>query len=82
MSWIKTIDPDDAPEPLRDLYEEVRDPHSGQLDNIMRVHSRHPDGLRAHFDLYSAVMRGTASFRKVEREMVALVVSVENECGY
>jgi len=82
MAWIETIEPEDADETLRVLYAVVADPESGELDNIMKIHGRHPAGLRAHFDLYRAVMAGTPTFRKVDREMVALVVSRTNGCRY
>lgn len=82
MSHIETIEPDDADERLRALYARVADPATGRLDSILQVHGLHPDGLEAHFDLYSAVMRGTPTLPKVDREMVALVVSATNECRY
>lgn len=82
MAWIPTIDPEDADAELRELYDRVRDPASGALDNILSVHSLHPRGLAAHYELYAAVMTPTRSLRKAEREMIALVVSVLNECHY
>jgi alkylhydroperoxidase family enzyme len=48
----------------------------------MSVHSLHPAGLRAHFQLYRTVMRGTRGLPAVDREMVALVVSRLNQCLY
>ena len=81
-AWIRTIPEDDAEESLKDLYERVRDPISGELDHILQVHSLHPAGLQAHYDLYSAVMRGTATLRGAEREMIAVVVSQLNACHY
>ena len=82
MSWIRMIPEDEANEELAALYARVLDPRTGQLDHIMQVHSLHPKGLAAHQELYSAVMSGTKSLRKVERELIALVVSQENECHY
>jgi alkylhydroperoxidase family enzyme len=82
MTWIRTIDPDDADERLRAIYKQAVDPQSGQLDNIVRAHSLHPAGLSGHLALYGAVMRSTPSFPKVEREMIALVVSQINGCHY
>lgn len=82
MTWIDTIGPDEANEELEQLYRQVLDPRTGELDNIMRVHSLHPQGLAAHQALYSAVMRPTATLRRAEREMIALVVSRINECHY
>ena len=82
VAWIDTVPSDEADPELSDLYDRVRDPASGQLDHIMQVHSLHPAGLSAHFDLYAAVMRGTPGLRRVDREMIALVVSGLNECHY
>lgn len=82
MTWIESVDPADADAELTELYEQVLDPRTGELDNIMRVHSLHPRGLAAHQALYSAVMRPTSTLRRAEREMIALVVSQINECHY
>jgi alkylhydroperoxidase family enzyme len=82
VSWIKTITDAQADAHLSATFAANADPASGKLDNIMRIHSLHPSGLDAHVALYSAVMRGTKSLRKVEREMIALVVSGINECHY
>lgn len=82
MTWIRTIGEGEAEGELGVLYERVRDPQNGQLDHIMQVHSLHPAGLRAHFELYRAVMRGTRELRTVDREMIALVVSSLNGCHY
>ena len=38
--------------------------------------------MNAHNVLYKQAMKGTASLRKVEREMIALVVSKVNDCHY
>ena len=82
MSWIETVDEEDAGGELARLYAQVVDPNSGAVDNIMKIHSLHPSGLRAHFAIYSAAMTGTPGLRKVDREMIALIVSGANECHY
>ena len=82
MPWIRTIDPSNAEGTLLELYHAVADPSTGALDHIMSVHSLHPAGLSAHYELYRAVMTGTRSLRKVDREMIALVVSRANACHY
>ena len=81
-TWIETIPEAEADAELAELYETVRDPVADKLDHIMMVHSLHPAGMRAHFDMYSAVMRGTPGLRGAEREMIALVVSQLNACHY
>lgn len=85
MAWIKVrgeneLSSEDAT--LLALYERARDPSTGQLDNIMSIHSLHPAGLNAHFELYSTAMRPTRGLRGADREMIALTVSLINECHY
>lgn len=80
--WIEAVDEEDASEELRALYDRARDPSSGTLDHIMAVHGLDPEGLEAHLALYESAMRGTRTLRKVDREMIAFVVSRANDCHY
>ena len=82
MAWIRTIPETAAGKELARLYDEGRDPQTGQLDQILQIHSLNPAGLAAHMQLYGAVLRGSQSLRKVERELIALVVSRLNDCHY
>lgn len=87
MAWIKVI-PDEqwttaAGQPaLAGLHPSVVDRESGQVDHIMAIHSLNPAAMIAHNQLYGSAMSGTRSLRKVERELIALVVSQHNECHY
>ena len=65
-----------------ELYQAMLDPESARVDNILKIHSLNPRALAAHDALYQSAMAGTAGLRKVEREMIALVVSSLNECEY
>ena len=71
-----------AVEGLADQYDDVVDRAHGRVDNIMAIHSLNPVGLAAHNALYMSAMTGTATLRKVERELIAYVVSAENSCHY
>jgi len=82
MAWIQTTPLAGAQGELLKLYQSALDPQTGELDNIMSIHSANPEGLAAHLAIYNAAMRGTASLRKVDREMIALVVSQKNDCHY
>ncbi len=82
MAWIHVISEEAAGPELMPLYKEIVDPVSGRVDNILAIHSLHPEGLDGHFSLYKAVMTGTPTLRKAEREMIALVVSKINGCHY
>lgn len=69
-------------EALAEQYDAVLDKGYDRVDNIMAIHSLNPTALAAHNALYTSAMTGTATLRKVEREMIALVVSLENNCNY
>jgi alkylhydroperoxidase family enzyme len=82
MANIEVIPDDDWSGALGDIYPTVVDSTYGRVDNIIAVHSLNPRGLAAHQGLYASAMAGTATLRKVERELIALVVSLENHCHY
>lgn len=82
MAWIETVREDRWDGELADLYHLVADKVHDRVDNIMQIHSLNPRALEAHNTLYLSAMAGTRTLRKVEREMIALVVSQQNHCGY
>ncbi len=83
-AFIDIIPDDDWAETpgLADQYDGVVDREHGRVDNIMAIHSLNPAGLAAHNALYLSAMTGTKTLRKVERELIAYVVSLENHCHY
>lgn len=82
MPWIKTIDDSQWEGELAELKPAVSDPNTGTVDNIMSVHSLDIGSLKAHLLIYRQAMRSTKSLPKVDREMIALVVSKTNGCHY
>ena len=84
MSWIEIVPDDEWADDadLSSMHDRVVDSAFGRVDNIMAIHSLNPVGLAAHDGLYRSAMSGTATLRKVERELVAYVVSLENDCHY
>jgi alkylhydroperoxidase family enzyme len=82
MARIEVISDDAWDGALGELHGRVVDPVYGRVDNILAVHSLNPRGMAAHQGLYESAMAGTATLRKVEREIIALVVSLENDCHY
>jgi alkylhydroperoxidase family enzyme len=51
-------------------------------DNIIRIHGIHSRTMRHHYDLYKALMYGNGPLSRMQREMIAVVVSAENRCRY
>ena len=83
MAWIETVPDDEWKDgPLSELLPQVVDPQYERVDHIMAVHSLNPEGLKAHLGIYRSAMSGTATLPKLEREMIALIVSLENHCHY
>ena len=66
---------------LKRLYKKVTEPWGG-VDNIMKIHSINHASLEAHLTLYKTVMFGKSPIPLVDREMIAVVVSVLNHCHY
>jgi alkylhydroperoxidase family enzyme len=81
VAYIAYIEEDDASDELRRLYDRYRDP-KGHVDNVLRVHGHNPASMQKHFELYATLMRGPSELLKVQREMIAVVVSAINECHY
>ncbi len=81
-AWIRTIPEDEAEGLLKELYEKEWDPANNLVDNILKVHSLHPETLRAHVDMYRTVMYGKSAITRPEREMIGVLVSSINKCNY
>jgi len=76
---------------IRDALPEERDPSAeafaarlvgpgGQLDHILAVHSLNPPSLEHHYILYSHLMRGPSPLSRLQRGVIAVAVSAENDC--
>lgn len=83
MAWIKVVEPKDASGELKILYDHVTGgDESGEVDNILTIHSLHPKTLEAHLMMYEELMHGNNNLSKEQREMIGVVVSAANSCEY
>lgn len=82
MPWIEAPHEDEWEGDLGQLKDGLIDPKWGRVDWVMRIHALDAGSLQAHDFLYRQAMRSTKTLRKVEREMIAVVVSGINECHY
>ena len=81
MAWIRTISPEEATGPLKREYEAgVR--RAGRVFHILRVQSLNPAVLHESMRSYAAIMHGPSSLTRLQRELLATVVSVANRCHY
>ena len=81
MAGIETISPDDAEGPLKKEYDEAIT-RAGGVANVVSLSSLNPAALSAWVGVYKAVMYGPSPLERYERELVATVVSQENNCHY
>ncbi|MCV6591683.1 MAG: peroxidase-related enzyme [Silicimonas sp.] len=54
----------------------------GMVPNVLKTFSRNQDKLRAFATFYNTLMLGESKLSKLEREMIAVVVSSANRCFY
>ncbi len=80
MAWIEWIEEDDAVGRLAELYAKHRGAHG--VDHILKIHAFNPESLEGHHRLYAHLMRGPSQLSRAEREMIAVAVSVANDCFY
>jgi len=81
MAWIKCIEEEEATGKLKEYYEHIKKTR-GKIANILKVQSLNPDALEAHLDLYLTLMFGESGLTRIQREMIATVVSATNNCDY
>ena len=72
MAYIDYVAKDDVP-----VADRV-----GDDDNILRIHGVHSRIMRQHYDLYRQLMYSPGPLSRLQREMIAVVVSATNECHY
>lgn len=69
-------------EPDMQKYFAVCDEKIGYLPNVLAAYSFDPKKLRAFVDFYNELMLEDSELSKLEREMIAVVVSSANRCYY
>lgn len=75
MAWIKTIPRDQAEGLLKAEYDNAA-ANSGRSFGLAAIQSLNPALLQRSLELYSEIMKGPSSLSRIEREMIAVVISV------
>jgi uncharacterized peroxidase-related enzyme len=63
-------------------YFEICVEKLGMVPNVLRTFSRNTEKLRAFSQYYNTLMLAPSGLTKLEREMIAVVVSSANRCFY
>ena len=93
MAWIKTIPFDEADEKLHQIlmqtrmsypqvYESPAPKASTINESIVDSHTLIPDALLHAFSTFSALMSPDLPLERRQHEMIATMVSLENDCFY
>jgi uncharacterized peroxidase-related enzyme len=81
ISKLGVPDPDALDEDLRTIWRKCVD-KLGFVPNVYSAYSLKPQRLRNFMTMYNEVMLADSGLSKLEREMVAVVVSSANRCYY
>ncbi len=81
MTWISTIEENEAEGELGELYADIA-AKRGKVANILKAHSLNPGALQTHGDLYLHLLFGRSGLSRAEREAIAVVTSHHNQCDY
>ena len=96
MTWIKTIPYEEASEELKRIYESVRalypreyaDPvqavarPDGGSDSVVAAHSIIPEAMRHMMSGLGVLLQPNLPLSRRQQEMIASVVSIQNQCFY
>lgn len=82
MAWIRTVDADEATGIVKAEYEAALG-RAGHIYNIVKLLSVRPKSMRPFLELYRVIMFDPDSpLTRMQREMIATVVSKVNACDY
>lgn len=81
MPWIEQVSIERATGLLKKQFDAaIR--RAGRVWNIVHIMSLNPPVLDASMRLYGAVLMGPSPLSRVQRELLATVVSAELDCFY
>jgi alkylhydroperoxidase family enzyme len=81
MPWIEQIPIKDANGLLKRLFEQALR-RAGRVWHIVHIMSLNPPAMRDSIRFYVTIMIGDSPLSRVQRELLATVVSAENHCHY
>ena len=81
MAHLRLTEVDEATGLLKSEYDAAIG-RAGKVFNIVKAMSLRPEALSQSIELYKTIMLGPSGLSRQERELLATVVSRENECHY
>jgi hypothetical protein len=81
MSWIKTVPDEEATGVLKEIYNETR-AKFGDVINLVKIQSLRPETMALGRQLYRLLMTMPGGLSRLQRVLIATVVSRLNNCHY
>ncbi len=81
MPWIKQIPISEATGLLKAQFDAALK-RAGRVWHIVHIMSVNPKAMRDSITFYVTIMMGESPLTRVQREMLATVVSAELHCDY
>jgi uncharacterized peroxidase-related enzyme len=81
MANIKVIQYEESEGQLKQIYDNLIKTR-GKLAEVHKIQSLHPESIVRHMDLYMEIMFSRSPLKRVQREMLAVIVSIANNCTY
>lgn len=81
MSRINIIQPQVALGRLKEIYNQLEG-QRGQIAEVHKMQSLRPESIIKHMELYMEIMFSKSELSRAQREMMAVVVSMANNCAY
>jgi len=81
MTRIQQIEHSEATGKLKEIYDDLVKKR-GQLAEVHKIQSLRPESIVKHMDLYLEIMFSRSEVSRAEREMMAVITSVSNNCYY
>ena len=81
MAFIKLIKIEKSKGLLKKEYEKGMR-RAGRIWNVLTIQSQTPEILRDSMRLYNSTMFSNSNVPRFDRELLAVVTSISNECEY
>ncbi|MEZ4707336.1 MAG: hypothetical protein R3A44_09035 [Caldilineaceae bacterium] len=81
MPWIEQIPESEATGILKEEFDAAL-ARAGRIWHIVHIMSLNPEVMRASMNMYKALLHDESPLSRMQREMLATVVSAELACPY
>ena len=81
MPWIRQVPVEDATGLLKEQFDQAVE-RAGRVWHIVHAMSVNPEALADSLRFYLTIVSGESPLSRVQREMLATVVSRELDCHY